>query len=170
MEDGSSLGERIVALPAVKITDISTRNSELTSSKSCNSSRPHFLICTGKKKESYYAQLNATALLSVMQQHPSVPLHLQRPAPSLMPATSPKLQPPPSAGCACQRHQWQPVIAGETANSHSRQYLQVFTVCKVLAQQILEKKIYICMLSLLKRIQHSHPTRQGTQIRCQSFY
>lgn len=142
MEDGSSLGERIVALPAVKITDISTRNSELTSSKSCNSSCPPFLICTGKKKESYYAQLNATALLLVMQQHPSVPLHLQRPAPLLMPETSPKLQPLPSAGCACQQHQRQPTTAGETANSLSRQYLQVFTVCKVLAQQILEK-IYV---------------------------
>lgn len=58
MEDGSSLGERIVALPAVKITDIITRNSELTSSKSCNSSCPPFfnlhrqkervLLCTAK--------------------------------------------------------------------------------------------------------------------------
>lgn len=52
MEDGSSLGERIVALPAVKITDIITRNSELTSSKSCNSSCPPFFNFAQAKRKS----------------------------------------------------------------------------------------------------------------------
>ena len=51
----------------------------------------------------------------------------------LMSETSSKLQPPTSVGCACYLHQCQPATVGATANSHSRQYLQVFTVCKVLA-------------------------------------